>query len=245
MFLIDIAKMFGYKSCQCLYDWMKYYNIDYSSFRYIENKFNKEELYEDYIIKCLGMKNDLPKKYNSTYPTIKKKLKEYGFLEKEYQEERLKNERILRNSNYEILYDKEKLKEYIEENGNTSQADLSYKLKVRFDIFREQIKKYNLEDMFDYTKSTFEYELQKLFPNMQHSKKDILYPYEIDLYDEEKKFGIEFNGNYWHGEKNKKRLYHQEKSKLAEEKEIFIYHIFEYEWVNKKEKIINQLNNLL
>ena len=80
---------------------------------------------------------------------------------------------------------------------------------------------------------------------MQHSKKDILYPYEIDLYDEEKKFGIEFNGNYWHGEKNKKRLYHQEKSKLAEEKEIFIYHIFEYEWVNKKEKIINQLNNLL
>ena len=80
---------------------------------------------------------------------------------------------------------------------------------------------------------------------MKHSEKDIISPYEIDLYDEERMIGIEFNGNYWHGEKNKKRLFHQQKSLLAESKGIFLYHIFEYEWVEKKDKILNQLNNLL
>ena len=160
MFLIDIAKLFGYKSCQCLYDWIKYYNIEYSSFRYVENKFNKEELYNDYIVKCLGMKTELPQKYNSTYKSIKNVLKEYGFLNKDFQEERLKNERIMKNSNYKILYNKELLINYIEENGNSSQRLLADKLKISSNIFREFIKKYGLESMFDYTKSSFEYELQ-------------------------------------------------------------------------------------
>ena len=245
MFLIDIAKIFGYKSCQCLYDWIDYYNIEYSSLRYAENKFNKEDLYNDYIVNCLGMKTELPRKYNSTYETIKNVLKGYGFLDKEYQGERLKNERILNNPNYKILYDKELLINYIKENGNYSQTLLADKLKIGSSVFREFVKKYNLEDMFDYTKSSFEYELQQLFPNMKHSKKDIISPYEIDLYDEKKKIGIEFNGNYWHGEKNKKRLFHQQKSLLAESKGIFLYHIFEYEWKEKKQQILNQLNNLL
>ena len=34
-------------------------------------------------------------------------------------------------------------------------------------------------------------------------------------------------------------------SKEKEEAGIFVYHIFEYEWVNKRQKILNQLNNLL
>ena len=39
--------------------------------------------------------------------------------------------------------------------------------------------------------------------------------------------------------------YHQNKSLLAESKDIFLYHIFEYEWNSAKEKILNQLNNLI
>lgn len=68
---------------------------------------------------------------------------------------------------------------------------------------------------------------------------------EIDIYIPEKKIGIEFNGNYWHSENQKCKKFHQNKSLLAETKDIFIYHIFEYEWETKREQIINQLNNLL
>jgi hypothetical protein len=61
------------------------------------------------------------------------------------------------------------------------------------------------------------------------------------------KIGIEFNGSYWHSEEYKSPAYHQKKSLLAEDKGIFLYHIFEYEWVDPvmKQKIIDQLQNLL
>ena len=69
---------------------------------------------------------------------------------------------------------------------------------------------------------------------------------EIDIYIPELRIGIEINGNYWHCEDKKMdKNYHQQKSLLAESKGIFIYHIFEYEWIEKKDKILNQLNNLL
>ena len=245
MFLSDIAKMFNYKSDQPIYDWINYYNIKYSSQRYIENKFNKEDLYKDYIIDCLGMKNELPKKYNSTYVSIKAVLEKFGLLDKKYQEERLKNERIKRNNNFKILYDKKLLIEYIKNNNINSQTLLAEKLGISSTIFRDFIKKYNLEKMFDYTKSSFEIEIKKLFSNFTSNRKDLLYPYEIDLFNEELNIGIEFNGNYWHSEKNKGRLYHQQKSLLAESKGIFLYHIFEYEWLEKKQQIINQLKNIL
>ena len=77
--------------------------------------------------------------------------------------------------------------------------------------------------------------------------RSILSPYEIDLYDEEKKFGIEFNGNYWHSEqKGISRRYHQKKSLYAEEKGIFLYHIWEYEWNDPllKDIILSQIQNI-
>ena len=69
---------------------------------------------------------------------------------------------------------------------------------------------------------------------------------EIDLYDPVHKIGIEFNGNYWHSEANKDKYYHRDKSAEAAAKGVFIYHIFEYEWLDTRAKaaIINQLKNL-
>jgi hypothetical protein len=59
--------------------------------------------------------------------------------------------------------------------------------------------------------------------------------------------GIEFNGNYWHSDKFKDPSYHQDKSLLAKSNNIFIYHIFEYEWEDlRKRKIIEaQIKSLL
>ena len=130
---------------------------------------------------------------------------------------------------------------------NKDAISLSNKLNINDCTFRRYIKKYNLEEIITplNNESSEEIELQKLYPFMKFHNKSILNGKEIDLYDEEKKIGIEFNGNFWHNEYGKNKNYHQQKSLLAEEKGIFIYHIFEYEWIEKKDKIINQLNNLL
>ena len=74
----------------------------------------------------------------------------------------------------------------------------------------------------------------------------ILNPQELDIYIEKYKLGIEFNGDYWHSNIYKDKLYHQQKSLRAQEKGIFIYHIFEYEWNDERKRPIieSQLLNL-
>ena len=58
--------------------------------------------------------------------------------------------------------------------------------------------------------------------------------------------GIEFNGSWWHSNLYKETNYHQNKSLKAQEKGIFIYHIFEYEWNDERKRAIieSQLRNL-
>lgn len=69
---------------------------------------------------------------------------------------------------------------------------------------------------------------------------------EIDLLFENKKIGIEFNGDYWHSTQNGTgKNYHWYKTQLAHQQGIRLIHIFEYEWRFKKEIIINYLKNVL
>ena len=69
---------------------------------------------------------------------------------------------------------------------------------------------------------------------------------EIDIYIPNKKLGFEFNGNYWHSSLQKEDYcYHQKKSLLAQSKDIFILHIFEYEWEQKQEIIKSLIKSKL
>lgn len=86
--------------------------------------------------------------------------------------------------------------------------------------------------------------------NIEFSENDrsIISPQEIDFYIPKKNLAIELNGNYYHselgGKKDKK--YHIKKSKLCNSKNINLIHIFEDEWILKKEivksRILNKLN---
>lgn len=77
---------------------------------------------------------------------------------------------------------------------------------------------------------------------------------EIDIYIPSKKFGIEFNGDYWHSDlqekfqdHNGRSTKHQEKSLAAEKNGITLFQIFEFEWnqENLKEKIKSRIRNIL
>lgn len=81
----------------------------------------------------------------------------------------------------------------------------------------------------------------------------VIPPYEIDIYLPEYKIGIECNPAFTHnsslpdprGVPPKHYKYHQDKSNMCQAKGIFLFHIFGYEWANKKDILKSMLANLL
>ena len=78
--------------------------------------------------------------------------------------------------------------------------------------------------------------------NILNDKK-LLKGIEIDILCEKEKIGIEYNGLYYHSEKSgkKDRFYHISKTKSMQEQGYKLIHIFEDEWIEKKEIIKNKL----
>lgn len=58
---------------------------------------------------------------------------------------------------------------------------------------------------------------------------------EVDILIPDKKLGVEFNGLYWHSDIYKKKDYHLEKTKLANQKGYNLIHVFEDEWLEKSD----------
>ena len=78
------------------------------------------------------------------------------------------------------------------------------------------------------------------------NQRNIIKPYELDIYIPELKLAFEFNGLFWHNENNTDKNYHLIKTELCEEKDIQLIHIYEDDWMYKqniiKSMILNKLN---
>jgi hypothetical protein len=68
---------------------------------------------------------------------------------------------------------------------------------------------------------------------------------EIDIYIPSHNLAIEFNGLYWHNELFVDSNYHLEKTSMCEEKGIRLIHVFEDEWMFKKEVVKSRIRNIL
>jgi hypothetical protein len=73
--------------------------------------------------------------------------------------------------------------------------------------------------------------------NVKYIRNDrkILSRKELDFYLPDNKLAIEFNGLYWHSNKYNSNNYHLDKTNSCEEQNIQLLHVFEDEWVYKKE----------
>lgn len=99
------------------------------------------------------------------------------------------------------------------------------------------------------SQSSHELEIKDIINAMYNGKciensRSIIPPLELDLYYPEKNIAIEFNGNYWHDENHKPKDYHFNKFKLCKEKGIRLVSIYESDWYNKRDNIINLLKNI-
>lgn len=93
--------------------------------------------------------------------------------------------------------------------------------------------------------------LRELLPNetiIQNTRK-IIYPLEIDIFIPKYNLAIEMNELYWHSELSTKNVrglkYHLGKTIECSKKNINLIHIFDFEWINKKEIIKSILKSKL
>jgi hypothetical protein len=98
------------------------------------------------------------------------------------------------------------------------------------------------------SKSEIEIEefIKSLNVNVNICDKKQLSGIELDLFLPDHNIAIEYNGLYWHSEKQgKHKNYHINKTIKCLEKNIHLIHIFSDEWLNKKDVIKNRIINLL
>lgn len=81
--------------------------------------------------------------------------------------------------------------------------------------------------------------------NIRKNDRKLLKGKELDLIIEGKKIAIEFDGLYWHSDDKKPDNYHLSKSELCETVGYKLIHVFEDEFVYKKEIVLSRLLNIL
>lgn len=97
---------------------------------------------------------------------------------------------------------------------------------------------YSEKEIVDFIKSICNYEI------IENSKK-IISPKELDIYIPSKNLAIEFDGLYWHDENHIEQKYHLNKTKTCNEKGIDLIHVFEDDWIERKEIVKSMIASRL
>jgi sarcosine oxidase delta subunit len=196
---------------------------------------NKEELKELYIDKDYTLK-EISDYYNCERTTIMNRLNKWN-IKKEI----------------EIEINKEELKELYIDKDYTISGCARY-FNCSSDTIRKRLIKFNIkinEHPFHSSnkeKEVYNFIKDNYFGKIIRGDRQILEGKEIDIYLPDKNIAIEFNGLYWHSEKNGiGKKYHLNKTNRCLEKNIRLIHLFSDEWNNRKEivksKILYLINN--
>ena len=132
--------------------------------------------------------------------------------------------------------------------SNRNFAFIENDLNISYSSLLNYSHKYNFKKLLSNSRSHFQQEvitfIESLGINYIENVRSIISPYELDIFIPEYNVAIECNGNYWHSSNNDiDKNYHYNKSKLCDEKNIRLIHIFEYEWYNDRQKPI--LENII
>jgi very-short-patch-repair endonuclease/endogenous inhibitor of DNA gyrase (YacG/DUF329 family) len=148
-----------------------------------------------------------------------------------------------------IVFDKLNSKSFlIKENHNLNKtiSEISNDLGITSSAVLYHFNKHGIEVKIN-SGSKYEKEIANYIDtNIITSSKKIIPPYELDIYIPDYKLAIEFDGLYWHS--NKDKNYHLNKTQMCLEKGIQLLHIFENEWIDPvkqdiwKSIINNKLN---
>ena len=144
-----------------------------------------------------------------------------------------------------IVSTKENFIEFLKDKKDYTAHELADTLGMTYEGIVKALNRHNCWDYIIKGETQAQRELKQVYPQLTTTRQ-IIPPYEIDLFDQKHNVGVEYNGIYWHCDKFKDMFYHQVKSNLAKERGVFLYNIFEHEWndMRKRPIIISHLNIL-
>ena len=97
--------------------------------------------------------------------------------------------------------------------------------------------------------STPQQELHEFLNNfnllIKYNDRTLISPLELDVVIPDKSLAIEFNGTYWHSDVKRSKFYHIHKTNKCNNKNYKLIHIWEWDWIHKKDIIKGRLTNLL
>ena len=200
---------------------------------------NKNKVKETNLIKY-GV--EYPQQNNDIRKKTEESLKEYKKLKikKIYNIDTSIDIKYSFSKNYSLNYIKKLI------NGNLELNDIKSEFSNSQFIINAKENGYE----FETNKSSYEYELIEFIKelgidNIIQSSKDIITPYEIDIYIPEHNLAIEFNGSYWHSDIFKDKNYHQNKTKMCNDLGITLINIYEYLYTEKKNVYKNIIRSKL
>lgn len=216
-------------------------NIDEFRSLYLEELYTVDELKVKYNLSSFTLNkiihdNNLQKSKQKWIETNRKKIREMYGVDNISQLDDVKNKKHKNAIKRTIDYDE--FLEIYNDGGNNG-------LKDRYDICDSYVSK--LLNYFDVDRvgslNTLEKEIRNWLiqdlgiSDININDRKILNGKEIDFLSIKNKIGIELNGMFWHNDKIVSKSYHLDKTKNASNKGINLYHIFEYEWCEKKDII--------
>lgn len=105
---------------------------------------------------------------------------------------------------------------------------------------------YQISNTSGYEQQLYDFiESQNLGTEIIRNSRNIINPYEIDIYIPSLKLAYEFNGLYWHSAERKEKHYHYTKHKLCKELGIELIQIWEDDWKDKQNIIKSIISNKL
>jgi hypothetical protein len=144
-------------------------------------------------------------------------------------------------------------KEWMEEQYVTnkrSTTSISAELNVTDSTVSKYLRFHDIPVNTTQYRSTSEREIESFIRSIYSgpvitATKKVIHPQELDIYLPELHLAIEFNGLYWHREQHLGKSYHIDKTNKCASMGVRLIHIFEHEWINKREIVENRIKHLL
>lgn len=137
-------------------------------------------------------------------------------------------------------------------------SDIAKVTGVHINTVGQYVLNNNCSDIVNYVYSQMEHEVYTMLSSyddsmiIERNTRNVITPYELDIYLPEYQVAIECNPTSTHN--STKGIYdndglhyryHKMKSDLCEKQGIFLFHIFGYDWTNRREIIESMLLNLI
>ena len=229
--------------------------------RYGDINYTNRELNKDTVNERYGCDNVFQN------DTIKQKIKEtnndrYGvdhFMKSDVAKDIIESNK-LKSIEFNFKKTEEQLGEYFEIINYENYNNITIKCKVCGDISTRQYQFLHwrldrninpcsnccdLSNKSNDEVEIYDYVTENYSGSVIANSRQIIQPYELDIFIPELKLAFEFNGLYWHSEKYLNNDYHLNKTKLCEENGIHLVHIYEDDWMFKKDIVKSRILNLL